>query len=126
MKRVKSLRKKNRITIVHEGDDVIITTPPDVLPASATTLDIRCKKTEKLIARLDEQGFSVQCDRCHEVQFFSKEQIMQMWEQLDQMPGEASDKLIPIYCPNCMNNETSEQEARLSPFPGESSRCQFS
>lgn len=83
MKRVKSLRKKNRITVVHEGDDIIITTPPDVLPASATPLDIRCTATEKLMARLDEQSFSVQCDRCHEVHFFSKEQLMQIWSQLD-------------------------------------------
>jgi len=110
MKRVKSLRKKNRITVVHEGDDTIITTPRDFLSASTTTLDIRCKTTEKLINRLDEQGFSVQCDRCHEVLFFTKEQLMQMWDQLDQMTGEASGKRIPIYCPNCMNNEADEQD----------------
>lgn len=114
MKRVKSLRKKNRVTVVHEGDDVIITTPPDVLPASATTFDVRCKASGKLLSRVDKQGFSIQCSWCHEVQFITWEQLQLEREKLDQMPGEASDKRIPIYCPNCMNNEAGEQETTQS------------
>lgn len=110
MKRVKSLRKKNRITVIHEDDDVIITTPQDVLPASATTFDIRCKTTEKLLARLDEQGFSAQCAWCHQVQFFTKEQIMQAWSQLDQLPKEEADNGIPLYCPNCMKKRAEQQD----------------
>lgn len=110
MKRVKSLRKKNRVTVVHEADETLITTPPDVLPVAATAFDVRCKATEKLIARFDAQSFSIQCGWCHQVQFFSKEQLMQAWSQLDQLSKEDADKGIPIYCPNCTKEELTHSE----------------
>lgn len=113
MKRVTSLRKKKRINVVFEDDNIIITTPRDhSLPSD--TLDLRCKAEGKLLARSDKQGLSFKCDWCHEVQVITWEQLQLEREKLDQMPGEASDKRIPIYCPNCMSNEAGEQEATRS------------
>lgn len=95
-RRAKSLVAKKRLTVIQGGSDIITTVPVDA-SVPPTTLDLRCKASGKLLARLDKQGLSTKCNWCHEVQVVAWEQLRQMMEQAQK---ESMD--IPVYCPNCI------------------------